>query len=165
MGLLILKWFLDYLNLKSTDMKILTLCFIIASALVACQSNESKSEAWKQEIMEAEAAFSKMSLEEGVPVAFLHFSAEDVVLMRNNKLIVGKEALRARYPNLDPTPGTSLTWKPDFVDVSSSGDMAYTYGQYVYSQTDSLGNVRSDTGIFHTVWKRQVDGSWKFVWD
>lgn len=115
--------------------------------------------------MEVEAAFSKMSLEEGIPVAFLHFSAEDVVLMRNNSLIIGKEALRARYSDLNPTPGTSLTWKPDFVDVSSSGDMAYTYGQYVYSQTDSLGNVRSDTGVFHTVWKRQADGSWKFVWD
>lgn len=146
-------------------MKILMRCILLISCGVACHPNESKSDEWKQEIMEVEAAFSKMSLEEGIPVAFLHFSAEDVVLMRNNSLIIGKEALRARYSDLNPTPGTSLTWKPDFVDVSSSGDMAYTYGQYVYSQTDSLGNVRSDTGVFHTVWKRQADGSWKFVWD
>ncbi|WP_370087470.1 DUF4440 domain-containing protein [Ekhidna sp.] len=146
-------------------MKILIRCFLIASIAVACQPSESKSEEWKQEIMDVEAAFSKMSQEEGIPAAFLHFSAEDVVLMRNNKLTIGKEALRARYSNLDPTPGTSLTWKPDFVNVSESGDMAYTYGKYVYSQTDSLGNIQSDTGIFHTVWKRQPDGSWKFVWD
>ena len=23
----------------------------------------------------------------------------------------------------------------------------------------------SEEGVFHTVWKRQPDGSWKFVWD
>lgn len=146
-------------------MKPLLLSLFIALIAISCQPNASQSEKWEQEIMDVEEAFSKMALEDGIPKAFLHFSAEDVVLMRNNKLTVGKEELRVKYSNLDPTPGTSLTWKPDFVDVSSSGDMAYTYGKYVYSQTDSLGNIKSDTGIFHTVWKRQADGSWKFVWD
>ncbi|MEQ8905231.1 nuclear transport factor 2 family protein [Ekhidna sp.] len=135
--------------------------------MIACEGtpDQSKIDEWKQEIMEVESEFSQMVVEEGVPAAFLAFSAEDVVLMRNNQLTIGKDALREKYSNLDPTPGTSLTWKPDFVDVSKSGDMAYTYGKYVYSQTDSLGNIKSDTGVFHTVWKRQEDGSWKFVWD
>jgi ketosteroid isomerase-like protein len=56
-----------------------------------------------------------------------------------------------------------LTWSPDFIDVSASGDMAYTYGKYNYTTTDSLGNVSEIEGIFHTVWKRQADGNWKFV--
>lgn len=146
-------------------MKIYLQFLLLISIIASCESQESKSSKWKQEIITVETEFAKTATEEGIPAAFLKFSAEDVVLMRNNKLTIGKDALRAKYSNLDPTPGTSLTWKPDFVDVSASGDMAYTYGKYVYSQTDSLGNIKSDTGVFHTVWKRQKDGSWKFVWD
>jgi ketosteroid isomerase-like protein len=30
---------------------------------------------------------------------------------------------------------------------------------------DSVGNKKDFKGIFHTVWKKQKDGSWKYVWD
>ena len=58
-----------------------------------------------------------------------------------------------------------LVWKPDYVDVSESGDLAYTYGKYTFTSRDSTGRKVVSKGIFHTVWKRQEDGSWKFVWD
>ena len=57
------------------------------------------------------------------------------------------------------------SWKPDFVDVSSSGDLGYTYGQYTFIRLDSIGNETASQGIFHTVWKRQSDGNWRFVYD
>ena len=59
----------------------------------------------------------------------------------------------------------NLSWKPDFVDVSASGDLGYTYGHFTYSYTDSTGTIMESSGVFHTVWKRQADGSWLFVWD
>ncbi len=37
--------------------------------------------------------------------------------------------------------------KPDFVDVSASGDMGYTYGEFTYSYTDSTGNTVENRGI------------------
>jgi ketosteroid isomerase-like protein len=58
-----------------------------------------------------------------------------------------------------------VKWSPDFIDVSKEGDMAYTYGKYVWQSPDSTGKMNVSNGIFHTVWKRQVDGSWKYVWD
>jgi ketosteroid isomerase-like protein len=107
-----------------------------------------------------------MAQKEGIPEAFLAYSAEDVVLLRNNTLIIGKEALKESYSNSESETGkVSLTWKPDFVDVASSGDLGYTYGKYVYTTTDSIGNKNVVEGIFHTVWKKQPDGKWKFVWD
>jgi ketosteroid isomerase-like protein len=36
---------------------------------------------------------------------------------------------------------------------------------YTFTFTDSLGSKNEATGVFHTVWKRQSDGSWRFVWD
>ena len=36
---------------------------------------------------------------------------------------------------------------------------------YVFSFIDSTGTTVADAGIFHTVWKIQPDGTWRFVWD
>jgi len=118
-------------------------------------------EKWKEEIRQAEQDFAQMSEEKGIHDAFISFAAEDAVLKRG-KLIIGKTAID-KY--LENSTSKQLSWSPDFVDVSSSGDLGYTYGRYVYKYADSLGNLLEDIGIFHTVWKRQTDGSWKFVWD
>ncbi|MBL7111012.1 MAG: DUF4440 domain-containing protein [Bacteroidales bacterium] len=62
-------------------------------------------------------------------------------------------------------PDASLVWEPEFVDVEESGDLGYTYGSFVFTAKDSTGNDIESKGVFHTVWKRQADGEWRFVWD
>jgi ketosteroid isomerase-like protein len=127
---------------------------------------EGSIEKWKSEIIEAEQEFAEMALNEGIPKAFLTYAAEDVVLLRNNTLIIGIDSLRESYKSKkSELSKVSLTWKPDFVDVALSGDLGYTYGKYVYTTTDSIGNKNVVEGVFHTVWKKQPDGKWKFVWD
>ncbi len=119
---------------------------------------------WKSEIMEVETAFNNMAQKEGLVKAFEFYAAEDGVIKRGKKVIKGKTGIAAWYKK-DVRPKETLTWKPSFVDVSKSGDLGYTYGDFVFTATDSLGNKKQNTGIFHTVWKRQADGSWRFVWD
>lgn len=119
-------------------------------------------EKWKQEIRETEQNFSKMAGEEGIYKAFTTFAAEDAVLMRNDILIEGLENIDKHYKN---QRSKGLKWSPDFVDVAASGELGYTYGRYTFSAIDSTGKVVENKGIFHTVWKRQADGTWKFVWD
>ena len=92
------------------------------------------------------------------------YAAHDVVLLRNNSLIIGIDSLKEQYKNKKSELGkVSLTWKPDFVDVSLSGDMGYTYGKYVYTTINTVGHKNIVEGVFHTVWKRQTNGTWKFV--
>ncbi len=119
---------------------------------------------WKTEIMTVEKAFNDMAQKEGLTKAFEFYAAEDGVIRRKNKVYKGKSAISQWYKE-DVKPNETLTWKPTFVDVSKSGDMAYTYGDFAFTYPDSLGNLKTNTGIFHTVWKRQADGNWKFVWD
>lgn len=136
--------------------------------LSACNSgtSEDSMEKWKSEIVQTEKDFAEMAVQEGISKSFLAFAAEDVVVKRGKKLIIGRDSLKESYENRPPQQGTvTLTWKPDFVDVAASGDLGYTYGKYVYTATDTSGVVSIDSGIFHTVWKRQLDGRWKFVWD
>lgn len=107
-----------------------------------------------------------MAQKEGIAKAFVAYAAEDAVLLRNNSLIIGIDSLRENFNRQKSQPGkVSLSWKPDFVDVASSGDLGYTYGKYVYTTTDSTGTKNAVEGVFHTVWKRQADGKWKYVWD
>jgi ketosteroid isomerase-like protein len=119
-------------------------------------------EAWKKEISDTEATFAQMAKEEGMNKAFLAFAADDAVLMRGNELIESKAAI-AEYMKGQNSKG--LAWSPEFVDVAKSGDMGYTYGYYTFNYEDQEGNPAEARGVFHTVWKRQEDGSWKFVWD
>ena len=142
---------------------ILTVC-----SLVSCNKNNvpdtAAIEEGKKEILRIEKEFEKMVADSGISTAFIHFSAEDAVVNRAESLIKGKTSITEYYKRSN-LKKISLTWTPDFVDISSSLDLAYTYGRYTFTITDSLGNKKNLNGIFHTVWKKQKDGSWKYVWD
>ena len=144
--------------------KLICIIFSVALFLVSCSTKPDKKlmEKWKQEIRETEQNFSKMAGEEGIHKAFIAFAAEDAVLMRNNELVEGLTNITEHLKN---QTSKGLSWAPDFVDVAASGDLAYTYGHFNYSYVDTTGKVLETKGIFHTVWKRQTDGIWKFVWD
>jgi len=141
--------------------------FLICLALNSCNSEPSREgpgEKLKNELIQAEVNFAKMAKEEGVPQAFLAFAADDAVLNRNDTLVKGKEAIQA-YFTKQTLEDVNLSWTPDFVDVAKSGDLGYTYGHYRFSAIDTTGKNIQIEGVFHTVWKRQPDGNWRFVWD
>ena len=44
--------------------------------------------------------------------------------------------------------------------------MAYTYGNYEMKYlAENESEIQESRGIFHTVWKKQKDGTWKYVYD
>ncbi|MEE9363592.1 MAG: nuclear transport factor 2 family protein [Cellulophaga sp.] len=134
--------------------------------LISCNTPETKDdiEKWKAEIIQVEQDFNDLAQKVGLPDAFFKYAAHDGVIRKNGKLIAGKVAIKQRIKN-DVRPNETLIWKPTFVDVSLSGDLAYTYGDATFTVIDSLGNKKERTSVYHTVWKRQEDGNWRFVWD
>ncbi|MES2410075.1 MAG: nuclear transport factor 2 family protein [Bacteroidota bacterium] len=140
---------------------------LIAICIVGCskKTEPANPEALKAEIFKVEDDFKKMAQSKGIQEAFYAFADDNAVMKQDNdSLIEGKEAIKNFFS--DPKfKIATVTWKPDFVDVSNDGTLAYTYGKYVWTTTDSLGNKKDFKGRFHTVWKKQKDGSWKFVWD
>lgn len=137
--------------------KIPFLCFMV---VCSCATKDSKEES-KNEVMVTERAFALMAKEKGMAAAFYAFAADDAVIKRGQNIITGKQAIKEYYDKQTQTG--QLEWSPDFADAS--GDLGYTYGKFTFSEKDSTGTVRATQGIFHTVWKRQKDGTWKFVWD
>jgi ketosteroid isomerase-like protein len=137
---------------------------ILTMIMVTACSSPSPDDAEKKgaQIIQTELDFAKMADKEGVAAAFYEYAADSAVIGRGGKIIKGREAIKDYYEK-NLLPGTKLQWAPDFVDVS--GDLGYTWGKYIHSVPDSTGNITEAHGIFHTVWKRQPDGSWRFVWD
>ena len=142
------------------------LIFTFTVILVSCttSNDQDSSDKYKKEIFQVEAEFAKMADEVGIKEAFVAFADDSAVLNRNNNLVKGMQAISEIYSN-EAYKEIKLDWKPDFIDVSSSGDLAYTYGQYTLTVKDSVGDEVQSKGVFHTVWRRQPDGSWKYVWD
>ena len=144
-------------------MKTIILLSISTLLIVACQSIDN--EKIKNEIFQTEKAFEKMAAEKGVPEAFYYFADEKAVVKReNDTLIIGKENIKIYYTKKNNSNAT-VNWTPDFIDVANDGTLGYTYGKYAWKIKNKEGALTEYKGIFHTVWKKQKDGSWKYVWD
>jgi len=138
---------------------------LISIVLIAsCSQNVDKEEI-KKEIFQAEKAFEKMTSEKGIAEAFYYYADQDAVIKReNDTLIKGKENIKIYYDKRNHK-NTTVNWTPDYIDVSDCGTLGYTYGKYVWKIKNDEGVITEYKGVFHTVWKKQKDNSWKYVWD
>jgi len=137
----------------------------ISAVVVSSCCSSVNNEDMKQEIVLAEKAFEKMASDKGIAEAFYYFADENAVIHReNDTLIKGKEHIKMYYDKKNNTDAT-VNWSPDFVEVSDGGTMGYTYGKYVWKIKNNDGTIATYKGVFHTVWKKQKDNSWKYVWD
>lgn len=129
---------------------------LLAVGLSACIKPTS------EELIRVDKEFSDASKEKGMKYAFLEYAADSAVLLQRNIMpIVGKKAIQNSFDAFSDT-GIILTWDPLKADISKSGELGYTYGLFT-SQIKSNNTITR--GKYVTIWKKQADGSWKYVLD
>jgi ketosteroid isomerase-like protein len=133
----------------------------IAAPVTNTGGSMEKSE---MEIFETEKAFAKLAREKGLKAAFLAYASDEAVINRAGRLYKGKQEIEA-YFDSQTSKNVQLEWTPTFVRAATSGDLGYTYGPYTSSGVDMNGETQKAQGFFHTVWKRESDGKWYYVWD
>lgn len=112
------------------------------------------------ELQIIDSEFSDYAKEHGMRKAFLEYIDDDGVMMKDNSLpLKGAKAIDLIASMNDST--VQLTWEPQGGDIAASGDLGYTYG--IYELKDTSNNVQR--GSYVTIWKKQLDGKWKFVLD
>ena len=127
---------------------ILSSCLFFFSCKI---DQDDKREKAESEIRKAEKYFEKMATEKSIAEAFWFYANTNAIIKRqNDSLIHGKEAIK-NYYSADYYKTASVTWSPDFVESSTDGAMAYTYGNYTWQFKDSSGKVNEFKGVFHTV--------------
>jgi len=115
-------------------------------------------------LIHIEEAFSKLSEDKGFHTALKSYMASDATkLVEGHYPIVGSDSI-AKILVSRPDTGVIMTWKPRKADIAASGDLGYTWGDWMFRPKHAKAG---DTayGNYFTIWKRQGDGSWKWVLD
>jgi ketosteroid isomerase-like protein len=139
--------------------------FCLIAILTACTPKVVPPVDYVHELREAESARMKAAAAKDLE-AFVAFYAEDAsILSPNAPIFSGKQPIKDGLKPMLSDPQFSLALMPTRVEVSKSGDMAFTQGPYKMTFSDMRGNKFEDEGKYLTVWRRLADGSWKAVED
>lgn len=111
----------------------------------------------------ADSLFSDLAYRMGTGFAFSNTAADNGVVFGSQQFVVGPDAIRSFYAG----QGTSstLTWRPVYAAVAGSRDLGFTVGESIATGLGPSGAAVQRFGKYLTVWKRQRDGTWKFVVD
>ena len=150
-------------NIKLNE-SVIPLFLVMIVMTFSCSDGQNYS-GTKDEIRKVERDFQQLLVSEGAASAFYKYASDSAVIKReNDTLIYGNEAIKKYYSNPFYKNAVAV-WEPDYIGISDDGTMAYTFGKYEWTFTDTTGKKINYNGIFHTVWRKMPDGSWKYVWD
>jgi ketosteroid isomerase-like protein len=141
--------------------------FLFLICLAAPLAGKIK-EAVNSEALKGEALLRQLEAEFAADVAkhgheaFLTYFADDGVEVVDGGGFNNKDAMRKQPPWPE---GTTLTWTPIKAEMAASGDLGYTYGNYVYTARNKEGKLVTSYGKYTSIWKKQKDGQWKVVVD
>jgi ketosteroid isomerase-like protein len=134
--------------------------FLVLAAFAQAQTPAQTSNG-SEILIKLEAEFAQAVAEHGHE-AFVTYFADDGVELNDGGGISTRDAIRKQPPWPE---GTSLTWTPVKADMATSGDLGYTYGNYVFKSKNKEGKIEASYGKYMSVWKKQKDGAWKVVVD
>jgi len=125
---------------------------IVAACVAACTKADVAPDA--APVIAAERAFAAEAGRIGWVEAFEAHSTADAILLAGEPVNAHQS-----LAGIDPANrgDTSLTWGPDFAGISRGGDFGFTTGPYNGGDTAF--------GQYFTVWRRQADGAWKWIYD
>jgi ketosteroid isomerase-like protein len=113
-------------------------------------------------LKETERAFAAATKHIGVRDGFLTFFADDAITLRPTPGPY-KDLLRKRPEPTQPLP-THLLWTPTEGDVARAGDLGWLTGPSAVRENKPGGQVVY-TGQYFSIWRREVDGTWKVLLD
>ena len=141
--------------------RIAVVVLLLGLSAIAVRSGEADA---NSPIWRADEAFSRAANEKGVE-GFLSFIAEDFQTLRANSPLIGKKAFGESWSKRLSDPAEKIKWKPMLAKMSKSGDLGYTVGSYEMTHADAKGTQVVGTGKYLTIWRKQMDGSWKVELD
>ena len=112
-------------------------------------------------LLETDKAFSRLSEQVGMKAAYIDYIDSNGVILKPGQLpVVGANAIDYLIQQNDTA--FSLTRQPQSAVVAASGELGYTYGIFSYRLKT---NDSTQYGTYVSIWKKQSDGTWKFVLD
>lgn len=106
-------------------------------------------------IIAAERAFAADAATRGWAAAFRRAAAADAQTLSPDPVNA-----QDNLATIEGDGGTNLDWRPALAGIARSGDFGFTTGPFLIRGGD--GRI---VGHYFTVWRRQPDGGWKWIFD
>jgi len=145
--------------MKGTPLR--RVAFALLALLFSTPLFATDQKSGKDLLFQLEGEFAQAVTKDG-NAAFVTWFADEGVELNDGGGITSRDELQKQpaWPE-----GTTLTWTPVKADMAASGDLGYTYGNYIFKSKNKDGQIVSHYGKYMSVWKKQKDGSWKVVVD
>jgi ketosteroid isomerase-like protein len=132
--------------------KIITLlvCFLFVHPAFAQKGIEG--------LIQAEKNFAAYSVAHSTKEAFQQFIDSNSMMFDNGKPVKAIDFWEKKEKNAGV-----LKWRPQYAELSASGDFGYTTGPWTFQPTKNDTIVAR--GQYSTVWHINKDGEWKFLVD
>jgi ketosteroid isomerase-like protein len=109
------------------------------------------------QVFAAESSFAASMARRDVK-AFGALVSPEAVFFSDTAPLRGKEAVLAAWRKFFVEPKAPFSWRPETVEVLSSGTLALTSGPV----HDPAGKL---IGTFTSIWRREADGRWRVIFD
>jgi ketosteroid isomerase-like protein len=115
-----------------------------------------------QDLRQYEAAWSTELAGKDLVKEKTHYGPDALLAVPGQPPVTGIDGIAAAMTGAWKDPNFSLTFAPDNVTVSKSGDMAYTVGRYTETETDAATKAKAThTGQYVTVYTKDDQGRWR----
>lgn len=148
--------------------RLATLCVAATVVLIvtACNQTPDTHDADVAAIRASETQWNQDYISKDNDKIAAHYADDAVLMVPGTAATTGKDAIRTSLKQMTSDPALSLKFHATKVDVSKSGDLAYTQGTYTLTFTDpQTHQIVNDHGSYVTTYRKQPDGSWKAVAD
>lgn len=138
---------------------------VIIFIMLSCGQKNVDLKAEEAAILKLDSTWAALAKESrDIEKIIFYWSDDAEVVGPGEKKVKGKDALRKMVGDMFNIPGFGLSWKSSDVRFSPDGNMAYMYGENLFSMNDSTGNKISIPGRGYTIWRKEA-GAWKCVVD
>jgi ketosteroid isomerase-like protein len=120
-------------------------------------------DAIRQEVVCAETGFSRAA-EAKDREKFLGFIDPDARFVTDS-VARGRDEIQVAWAGAFAENGPTMRWRPEYVEVSADGQLAFSRGPYRSTRMDENGERHQSWGHFISTWRRIEGGAWQVIFD
>lgn len=155
--------------MKNSRITLTIMAGLLLGLGTACQENKPEpkvdQKAEGELLMEVSREWSRAAENRDIEKILEYWDDHALIITAGEPEIRGKKGIREMVEGSFQDSTFFISWVPESVEISESGDMGYLLEKSTMSILDSLGNTHTQQFRSVTIWKKQPDGSWKNVVD
>ncbi|WP_445382967.1 YybH family protein [Robiginitalea sp. IMCC43444] len=145
-------------------MKIQILLILLIPFLPLVGTGQSSNiELEKELLLEADRAWSIAANTNDMERLWSFWADDAIILMSAEMTISGIDQIKRFTTQARKDPNFEISWEVQGANLSDKADMGYTFGIGNVRRTSSSGEIISTTKPYLSVWRKQLDGTWKCI--